>query len=215
MKENKKTLIITSMVCLIPVIVGIILYPSLPEQLTTHWDISGKPNGYESKLVGAIVFPAVMLLVNISLPLLMRLDPKYENMSPKLKTVVFWSIPLVSLICSSATLASGFEIETYVQVVTPLSVGLLFVFIGNYLPKTKQSYMMGIKLPWTLDNEENWNKTHRLAGFIWVVGGLLIMISSFFKWRIYVMLPVFVAMILVPSTYSYLIYRKMSENGEE
>ena len=213
MKENKKTLIITSIVCLIPIIVGIILYPSLPDQLTTHWDFSGTPNGYSSKFVGAIVFPAVLLLVNILLPLLMRLDPKYENMNDKLKTVVFWTIPLVSILCSSATLASGFEVDTYIQVITPLFVGLLFVFIGNYLPKTKQSYMMGIKLPWTLESEDNWNKTHRLGGFVWVIGGIVIMISSFFKWGMYVLFTTFMLMFLIPSVYSYMIYKRSKEEN--
>ena len=84
----------------------------------------------------------------------------------------------------------------------------LFVAIGNYLPKCKQNYTMGIKLPWTLADENNWNRTHRFAGPIWVVCGLVIMlcglIGGAFLW---VMVAAFVVMIAAPTVYSYLLFK--------
>ena len=80
------------------------------------------------------------------------------------------------------------------------------MIIGNYLPKCKQNYTMGIKIPWTLDNEDNWNKTHRLAGFLWVIGGVLITLNAFLgnEW---VFLAITLVMTLVPVGYSYLYYK--------
>ncbi len=86
---------------------------------------------------------------------------------------------------------------------------VLFIIFGNYLPKTKQSYSMGIKLPWTLNSEENWNRTHRLSGFLWVIGGALFLMLTFFGWwNLYVLLGIVLAMALIPTVYSYLLYRK-------
>ena len=77
-------------------------------------------------------------------------------------------------------------------------IGVLFMIIGNYLPKCKQNYTMGIKLPWTLDDEENWNRTHRFAGFLWVAGGVVIAINAFLKWE-WLFLVVVFAMVLIPT----------------
>lgn len=64
-KEEKIELLLTTVVCLIPVIAGIILYPRLPDQIATHWDSQGNVNGMSSKLVGAIIFPAILVVVNL------------------------------------------------------------------------------------------------------------------------------------------------------
>ena len=95
------------------------------------------------------------------------------------------------------------------ETIVPLLVGILFVVIGNYLPKTKQSYTMGIKLPWTLASEENWNRTHRLAGFLWVIGGILLILLTLLRlWNTWTFLLVIIPMSVVPMIYSYLLYRK-------
>ena len=90
----------------------------------------------------------------------------------------------------------------------PILIGLLFIVIGNYMPKTKQSYTMGIKLPWTLASEENWNRTHRLAGFLWVIGGVYFLAMTFIGWSLVAFLIPLAVMVLVPAVYSYLLYRK-------
>lgn len=93
-----------------------------------------------------------------------------------------------------------------VEIIMPLFMGALFVVIGNYMPKCKQSYTLGIKLPWTLDDEENWNKTHRLAGFLWVIGGVVIMASAFLG-KFWLFFVVLVPMVIIPTVYSYILYR--------
>ena len=90
----------------------------------------------------------------------------------------------------------------------PALIGVLFILIGNFLPKTKQSYTMGIKLPWTLASEENWNRTHRLAGFVWVIGGVYFVVMSFFSWTLAGFLIPVALLGLIPAAYSYILYRK-------
>lgn len=206
--KNKKMLIWTSLVCLIPLIVGAAVYSRLPETMATHWNLSGEPDGWSSRAFAVFGLPGILLAVNLFLPFALKADPKRENMSDKLVAISLWTIPVVSLLCCGLTLARGLGYEVRVERWVPVFMGVLFIVIGNYLPKTKQSYTMGIKLPWTLASEENWNRTHRLAGFLWVIGGALFILMSFIGWSLAAFLSIIALMVLVPMVYSYLLYRK-------
>ena len=208
MKTNKKTLILTTLVCLVPIVAGALLYDRLPETVATHWNMNGEPDGWSSRAFAVFGLPGILLAVNLILPFALKADPKHGNMSEALVKITVWTIPLISLLCCGLTLARGLGYELHVEFWVPIFMGVLFIFIGNYLPKTKQSYTMGIKLPWTLNSEENWNRTHRLAGFLWVLGGALFIVMSFVGWSLPAFLIILAVMVLVPMVYSYLLYRK-------
>ncbi len=114
---------------------------------------------------------------------------------------------LLAVMVQLVIVLSGIGMEINVGSVISIPIALMFVAAGNYLPKCKQNYTMGIKLPWTLADEDNWNRTHRLAGYVWTAGGILMLIMGFFHLA-YLFFLVFMAMVLIPSVYSYLIYRK-------
>jgi uncharacterized membrane protein len=128
-------------------------------------------------------------------------------MSDKLFGLVLWMIPAISILlmvtCYGYSLGWELNMSKYGCVI----LGVMFMIIGNYLPKCKQNYTMGIKIPWTLDNEDNWNKTHRLAGFLWVIGGVAMVVNAFIgsEWSI---LVISVVMVFVPMIYSYLYFKK-------
>ena len=206
-KKNLPKLIITSIITLIPIIIGIILWDKMPEQVPVHWNINGEVDGFATKTQAVFIMPLVLVAVHWICVLGTNLDPKKQNISDKVFTLVLWIIPVLSLLCNSFVYATALGHNVNVEVIMPLFMGALFVIIGNYLPKCKQSYTMGIKLPWTLDDEENWNKTHRLAGFLWVVGGVVIMATAFLgvSWLLFVLL---IPMVIVPTVYSYLLYKK-------
>lgn len=208
MKEMKKTFIISMIVCALPVIAGIILYPSLPERIVTHWNAAGEPNGWSDKFVGAIVLPAGLLVLQAVFPFLLKTDPKYDNIGSKMKAVVMWIIPVVSWFCAGSTLCAALGINFRIELAGTLFIGIVFLVIGNYLPKTKQSYTVGIKIPWTLSSEENWNRTHRFAGFIWMLAGLVTVISAWFPFRNVIIVIVLIAVVIVPCAYSYILYKK-------
>ena len=206
--KMKYTTIITTIVCLIPVIIGAILYPKLPDTIVTHWDASGNPNGWSPKMVGAIVFPGSLVLVNIIFPMLLKLDPKYNNMNEKIKHLLHWIIPVVSIFCSSSTLAVALGKDVKINLIGSLFMGMILVVIGNYLPKVTQSYTVGIRIPWTLNSEENWNKTHRMAGFLWVICGIIMMITGFLGIGGASIIVIVVITIFVPILYSYLLSKR-------
>ena len=206
-KKNLKVLIITSLVILLPILAGVILWNQLPEQIPNHWNLSGEIDGWCSKPFAVFGMPLIMLAFQWLCALGTGADPKKANHPEKMVHLVLWIIPVINVLLSVLTYAVALGEELRVEVIMPVFIGLVFTIVGNYLPKCKQNYTIGIKIPWTLNSEENWNKTHRLAGKIWVVGGFVIMISSIAGgWWLFVAAALM--MVLVPSIYSYLLYRK-------
>ena len=130
-------------------------------------------------------------------------------MSPALRSIAIWTVPVLTILTSAFVLANALGYESRIELIIPLLMSLLFIVIGTYLPKTKQSYTMGIKLPWTLASEENWNRTHRLAGPLWIVCGIFMAILSLLKHAPFWLMPLLIAvMVLVPTIYSYNLYKK-------
>ena len=208
-KKNLKTIIISSIVTILPMFAGFLMWHKLPEKLPTHWNFEGEIDGWSSKPFAVIFLPLIMLAFHLICTLAISCDPKTQNFNNKVFGIVLWVCPILSLLCTTATYAAALGFDVKVEFIIPLFMGILFFIIGNYLPKCKQNYTIGIKIPWTLNNEENWNKTHRLAGFIWTVGSIVIIVGAFFKDAVvYTTFIPIAVMVLVPMIYSYIYYRK-------
>jgi uncharacterized membrane protein len=130
-----------------------------------------------------------------------------KNINEKLFTVVVWIIPVISQICCLSVYAIALNKKVNIGLLVNLIIGALFLLIGNYLPKAKQNYTVGIKLPWTLNSEENWNRTHRMAGGLWMLGGLAMIANAFFLSTI-VLIVVLCGITIPPTVYSYLLFKK-------
>jgi len=209
LKKNLKTIIISSIVTILPMLAGFILWNKLPEKLPTHWNFEGVIDGWSSKPFAVICIPLIMLGFHLICTIATSVDPKNKNFNTRIFGLVLWICPILSLLCMTATYVAAFGYEVSVEFIFPLFMGVLFLIIGNYLPKCKQNYTIGIKIPWTLNDEENWNKTHRLAGFIWTVGSIVIIVGAFFKDAVvYTTFIPIAVMVIVPIIYSYIYYRK-------
>ena len=206
-KKNLKILITTSIVILLPVLAGVVLWDTLPEQIPTHWNAAGEIDGWSSKPFAIFGLPLMMLAIHWLCVLGTAADPKKANHSDKVLHLVLWIIPIISVVLFVLTYVAALGTEVRMEMVMPLIIGLVFTIIGNYLPKCKQSYTVGIKIPWTLNSEENWNRTHRFAGRLWLVCGLGIMLTAFIG-GFWVFLPIVLVMVLAPTVYSYLLHRK-------
>ena len=206
-KKNLKVLIITSVVILLPILAGLILWNQLPDPMPTHWNASGEVDGWSSKPFAVFGLPLILLAAQWLCVLATTTDPKRQNHSEKIYHLVFWIIPVLSIVLHAVTYLTVLGVGVRMEMVMPIFMGLLFVIIGNYLPKCKQNYTIGIKIPWTLNNEENWNRTHRFAGWLWTFCGVAIMFTGFFG-GFWVFLPITLFMVLVPVFYSYSLHRK-------
>ena len=195
---------------------GLVLYSRLPERVPTHFDFSGTPDGWSSRPFAVFGLPCLLAALNVFLYACLNRDPKRANMSGALKTVSQWSLPVLSVLCYGLTLTAALGYPSRIEIVVPLLTGILLLVIGNYLPKTKQSYTMGIKLPWTLASEENWTRTHRVAGFTWVAAGLLMLLSALLRLHGPTVTVVLLALAVgIPVLYSYLYYRRYEKGGAQ
>lgn len=209
----KKHIILSTLVCIAPIVLTLVLYNELPAQVPIHFDVNGQPNGYASKAIAGFVLPCGFAVVNLFTCFMLLTDPKRRNANIIIKAVGIWTVPVLSFILVPTSLfkSMGYEIPI-TKIITAL-LGLLLLIIGNYLPKSRQSYTIGIRLPWTLDNEENWYKTHRFGGVIWVLGGIVVITNAFIG-SFYIMLGVILLISVLPIIYSYSFYLKQKKEKE-
>lgn len=209
LKANKKTLIIASIVILLPVLIGIVLWNRLPDRMAIHFGMNNEADGFSSRAVAVFGLPLFLLAVEWLCAAVMANDPKKQNISPKMFSFSLWIAPVISLITAAAMYSFNLGYQVNFTFAVELMLGVLFIIIGNYLPKARQNYTMGIKIPWTLANEENWNLTHRLAGYLWVIGGILMVIVSLTGTGGAGWLILIVALtVLIPCIYSYWLHVK-------
>lgn len=207
MKEYRKRMILTSLVTIIPMFVGLLLWNKLPDTMATHFGSNNTPNGWSSKTFAVIGLPLLLLVLHwISVGITLN-DPKKRNIGKMMFTVVFWIIPIVSLFANGAILLYALGWKVDIGLIISILVGIVFILLGNYLSKNRQNYTVGIKLPWTLSSEENWDKTHRMAAKLWVLGGVLSLVNAFIQNEI-LFLFVIITLAVVPAAYSFILYRR-------
>ena len=206
-KKNKWKLILASVAILLPAVLGVIFRDQLSSQM------SGQLGGM---LTPGVWLPLILLAFQWLCVVLSAKDTKGGEQNQKVFFVVIWIIPVLSWFSCGVIYATALGKALEVTQYTFLLFGLFFAVIGNYLPKCKQSFTTGIKIKWTLANEENWYATHRFAGKIWTVSGLVLMACTFLPLPVgfCVMFAVILIACVVPTIYSYRYYKKQVAEGK-
>jgi len=207
-KRNLSKIIISSVIILLPILAGLLLWDKLPEEVPTHFGPDGTADGWSSKPFAVFFMPLFILAVHLICVFATSLDPKHKNITNKPFGLVLWICPVLSVLTSALMYLTALGYMVNVTTIMMLFIGVLFFAIGNYLPKCRQNYTIGIKIPWTLNDEGNWNATHRFAGILWVVCGLVLMACAFFKFAWIVFICTVSVMVIVPIVYSFLYYKK-------
>lgn len=209
LEKNKSIIILTSIITILPMFVGILFWSRLPEQMATHFGSDNTANGWSSKGFAVFGLPLFCLLIHLLCVGTTLADPKQKGIPDKVFKMITLISPLTSLICAVTIYGYALNLGINIGIIIYIFVGLLFVLIGNYLPKCRQNYTVGIKLPWTLDNEDNWNRTHRLAGKIWVLCGLFFIVNAFLNiGGAGLFFLILALMTVVPAVYSFIYYLK-------
>ena len=209
MKMNKKLLLLTSIVILFPILWGLIIWSQLPNQIPIHFNLAGQANNFQSKPLVVFGLPLFLLLVHLFVIFVTARDPKNQTMNEKMGKVIYWLTPIVSLSVFYLIYSKALGSTTNPSIFVSALLGLIFVMMGNYMPKLKVNHTVGIRLPWTLQSEDNWHKTHRLAGKLWVLGGLILLLEAGLQFAVpYVMGIVILAIVFIPMMYSYQLSRK-------
>jgi uncharacterized membrane protein len=215
LKENLKHDWVILLILALPFVIMAYFWNSYPAEIPMHWSFSGQVDRLDPKIPGLFYLPLLSIVLYIVFIFLPKLDPKGKNYELFAK---FYQIIKVSMAAFMTFLfmvitATSLGIKINVMYADLAPIILLFLVMGNFMGTVKPNYFVGFRLPWTLNNEEVWRLTHRLAGFIWVWSSLLMMILLLvFPERVMaVLFWVYVgAIVLVPSVYSYLTYKKIT-----
>lgn len=210
--KNKK-LQWSALLFIIPFAMGLYYYDDLPQQVAIHFDSSNAADGFADKTFAIFGLPAGMLVLHFIIIFFLKKDPKRKNMPSIMMNIMYIFIPLLTILVMGITIFYSLGTKVNIGIVISIPIGILFLILGNYLPKVKQNYSMGIKTPWTLNNEEVWNKTHRLGGFCFIVMGLGTIISGFTSNSLSMLFFV-IPCAIIPMAYSYFLYQKIEKNNK-
>ena len=205
-----KKLLWPTVVGLLPILMGVAVYSKLPEKMPIHWGLDGEPNGFATRWVGILILPLIMVVVNLIVQLSLETAPK-TNL--KLGKLMLWLLPMMSVIFQTLTLSEALGYHLDIALITMVMVGIIFILLGNYIPKTQQNRVAGFRFPMTFSNPDNWQKTNRLGGIMLVISGLVMILGGIISiWYPIVVILTFIVIlvliVLVPLCYSIRLARK-------
>ena len=201
----------------IPIAVTIYLYPSLPEQIPTHWNLAGEVDDYTPKPWGVLILPLAAVFVFLIMKVIPLVSPKGFRTDQFQGVINIFTVTLVGFMSAIALVvllaATGRDVN--VNELVFAGVGLLFIVLGNYLGKVRKNFFIGIRTPWTLASDEVWSRTHRLGGWVFVLIGFFLFLNAFVQFPELWLIGAIVAVALVPVVYSFVIYRSLEGFEEE
>lgn len=216
MKKYKGLIIVSSIVILLPMLLGVILWNSLPETMVTHWGAEGTADGAMGKAFAVFLIPMLCLVLHLICVFFTLRDPGNKGQNSKVVSVCFWITPIITLLVNGYIYAFALDSQfNKVMLGTMSFLGVVFILVGNYLPKCKPNHTIGIKVLWALKSEDNWLQTHRYAGKAWMFAGVLFLLSLAIPGSVGMIIKAAAMLLLLsPVLYSYLYYRKQLKEGK-
>ena len=216
--NTKLTTTLSIVIILIAVIIGVLVYNQMPDQMASHWGPDDQVNDYMGKFWGVFMMPLISLGLLALFLVIPNLDPLKENIAEfrgifnlfilvfivffayVWALTVFWNLGFTSFNMSVAILPA---------------IGLLFFFIGYMLRKAKRNWFIGIRTPWTLSSDAVWDEIHRLGAILFMASGILAMLGVFFgSYAVWFILVPILGTTIFLYAYSYILYRRESESAE-
>ena len=187
------------------------IWNELPAKVPLHWNIHGEIDRYGDKielLIVPFLLPFLVYLIFLVVP---KIDPKkkLQKMGGKFQTIKFILTTFMSILALFIIYTAKNQSITNPNYIV-LFVGVLFIILGNYFQTIKPNYFIGIRTPWTLENDDNWKETHKLGGKLWFIGGILIVVLSLIldkSLNFTAFLIITGVIVIIPVVYSYLLYR--------
>ena len=190
---------------------SILYYPKLPETMTTHWSVSGEPNGFSSRLWGAWMLPVIMAAVWLIMRAIPHIDPrkanyeKFSGMYDALVILILAFMLAMHIVLLMAATGAPIRME---RVVMP-SVGVFIAIMGILIPKAHPNWFVGIRTPWTLTSDLSWERTHKIGGTLFVILGVLMVASSFVapETAIWILVAAALGIVVFLFAYSYQVWK--------
>ncbi|MBF8808091.1 MAG: SdpI family protein [Enterococcus lacertideformus] len=209
MKKYWKALLVSIVVILLPIVASAVLWNQIPNQVATHFDMNWQADGWSSKQFALIGLPIILVGVQLITAFFILNDPKQKFTKLWIIYGTLGIVPLIALFVQTLTIfyALGNQVTWLMKVTPEMLIGLVFIFCGMVLMAVPQNYTVGIRLPWTLSSEQNWRQTNRLGAKMFIGGGILLLFAGIISWS-FLMLPIILVVIFIPTIYSFWLYRK-------
>ncbi|MBO8128677.1 MAG: SdpI family protein [Peptococcaceae bacterium] len=197
-------------------VAAFVVYPQLPERVPMHWNAGGEVDRYGSRFTGAFAIPLLTIGIYIGMLVFPLMDPRranYANFSTAYRAIRTGLVLFLAVLYGIVTTnALGYEVN--VARVVPITLGLLFILIGNFLTQVRHNYFVGIRTPWTLASEEVWRKTHRVGGFAFVLAGIISILAAFLPApaNFWVVIGSLIGAAAITTIYSAIIYFRHKDN---
>lgn len=223
LKENGflGRLIITSIISILPMIVGVATWNMLPDRMVSHFDFAGNPNQYMAKWMNVFILPLVLLATHLGCSLTTFFDKK-SQIPKKALNLFMWIVPITSIFVTAMIFGYTFGYKMKVAFWSQIFLAAVFLLIGNFLPKVRQNHIAGTRVKWTYKSKKNWDHTQRFTGYAMCVCGVLFLVSAltdfssrveagFFGWIIIAVIMMFVLSTIL---YSYIYYKRHRDDKD-
>lgn len=201
--NSKWKILISLIVIAMTSVAGIILWDKLPAQLPVHFNLNSEPDNFMPKAAAIFGIPAFLMAIQLLCLLDTHIQFKKNGQVRKYLPYIIWLVPAIAIFVMGSIIMFSLDIKFNLTLFVTIFLGVLFVILGNVMPKVTQNMIFGIRIYWTLKSEDNWFHTHRVGGFAFVIGGLLMIFTSLLE-NIYVTTTLLIATAIVPVAYSWI-----------
>ncbi|PCI79435.1 MAG: hypothetical protein COB20_04775 [SAR86 cluster bacterium] len=197
------------------VVIGIIMYPGLPETIPTQYNFEGVAGNYMPKLVVVLIMPMSYAVSIVVINLMIRFSPEKFAMTNSLRAmdIIVFSAGLLLLASHVGLMVSLGDADSFHQYFA-IGMACFLIISGNVIGKTERNFIFGIRIPWTVASMENWRATHRFAGRLMVISGLLLLPLSLYWPSLLLNLALGLGWLVVAAIYSFVFYLKNERNSE-
>ncbi|MEM7613106.1 MAG: SdpI family protein [Pseudomonadota bacterium] len=198
-------------------IASALAYPGMADTVPTHWNASGQADGFSSKLTGVLIGPLSALGICVLMWVIPLISPKGFRTEGFASIINIFQVALVVFMLGigGIIILAGYGHDASVEKVVPMAVGALFIVLGNYMAKIRKNFFVGIRTPWTLASDEVWAKTHRLGGYSFVIGGVIMVVTPLLGLGHIVFTAVALTAGMLPVAYSFFAYKRIEGFGDE
>lgn len=204
---NKKVLIVTTIVCLLPILIGLVFYNSLPEKVAIHFNLNNQPDNYFSKAGFVFGIPMIMVVLQTVCCIASDLSNKNQEANKKVITIYKWIIPILTMILYGVTIAYALGKEMDIRKIAMCLIGILFMVTGNYIPKV----IGNDRIP-NLKNEKLKRRLTRWMAYLFIANGILAIFSIVFEPMVSaIVIGIAIVEVILITMYTYTKSRKENE----
>ena len=209
--STKNTTIFVTILIVLAALAGLLFWNRLPDPMASHWDINDQVNGTTGKLAGVFLLPLISAGMFALFMLIPLIDPLKANIAKFRGVFNIFMLLITAFMVYVHGLQLAWNLGYGFRMSTALlpAIGLLFIFLGFMIEKTKRNFFIGIRTPWTLSSDTVWDETHRVGGLLFKLSGLLALVGIFFQgYALWFVLVPAIGSALFTVIYSYVLFAR-------